>query len=115
MASISTVTTVIAAGEAVSGGINTTTYQVAAILIPADWEPIANVTFQVSADGVTYNDVHDTRGNEIMMAAKPGTAIAIDLTNAAWLTGVGWIKIRAGSRDNPVAQTAQRTLTVFLK
>jgi hypothetical protein len=103
------------AGESLSQGINTGTGQIYAILVPQDWSPTANLTFQISADGTNYCDVFDSRGNEAMMPALPGTAIIPDAANVAWLQAVGWIRLRSGSRKAPVPQEEIRTFTVFTK
>jgi hypothetical protein len=112
-APVTSATVTIAAAGSLSTALNTGASGIAAIMVPAGWSPVANLSFQISADDISFFDVFDDTGNEIMITAKPGTAVIVD--NTTWMQAVSWIKFRSGSRDTPVPQDIQQTLTVFLK
>jgi len=106
---ITSTTTIILAGDSLSAPVDTANGITAALIMPADFEP-ANLTFQISADGITFADLFDGYGNEVMMACRPGTGVRVK-------DGIGstlHLKIRSGTRDHPVPQSADRTFTVIL-
>lgn len=108
---INSITATIAAGESLSSAAQSGTQQVVSILIPSDWDPIAGLSFQISPDNNNYYDVFSNVGSEIIMPAIPGTAIIL---GASWMQAISWFKIRSGTRNYPVKQVGQRTLTIFL-
>src|SRR3954464_9174665 len=59
----------IAAGESLSDALDCTAGPLVRITIPAEFTP-ANLTFQLSSDGVGYNDLYDVHGNEITIVAR---------------------------------------------
>lgn len=87
-------------GESLSDGIDCTSGQIVRITVPQEYTP-GNMTFQVSSDGGLYNDLHDSRGGEIIITAKPDTTIYI---GEPWVRSVGFLKIRSGTSDHPVVQ-----------
>lgn len=81
-----------------------------AISMPAAWTA-ASLTFQVSYDnGVTYQNVYDSNGNEYTVSAAAGSYILLD--PATFIT-LGKFKIRSGTAGSPVNQAADRTLNVI--
>ena len=80
------------------------------LFTPAAWDN-ALLTFQVSEDNITFRDLFDRDGHEIVRAMGINRAINIDpsLTNAAL-----YLKLRSGQRDEPTAQTADRVFTLAL-
>lgn len=88
-------------------------YQVAAIQMPATWAAAA-VTFQASADGVTYQDLYDDSGLEVSVTAVQAHCVALN-TNALNLAALRYIKPRSGTAATPVNQTAGAILTFILK
>jgi len=96
-------------GEALSTVIDCTAGPVQLIVMPDGWDP-ANMTFQVSADGDTFADWFDRGGNEMTVACVAGTAFVpeFDATKAIR------IRIRSGTRDNPIRQSAIRAFTIVL-
>ena len=81
------------------------------IQMPAAWTA-ANLTFQVSFDGTTYQDFYDSAGTEIAVTAAAARFIALDPTN---YFGVRFVKIRSGTSGVPVNQLADRAIIlVFL-
>lgn len=73
----------------------------------------AKLTFQGSADGVTYRDLYDSTPAELEWAASTGDYFA---TLPANLKGVNYLKLRSGTSASPVNQTtAAVTFTLVLK
>ncbi len=81
------------------------------LIMPAAWTA-ANLTFQVSADGIAFADLHDKYDNEIVVTVTANNAYLFDL--ADWIT-FPWLKIRSGTSAVPVNQTASRGLTLLLR
>lgn len=80
------------------------------IFMPAGWDAAA-LTFQTSIDaGVSWHNVMvGSSGAEASLAVAAGQYIAID--DDLWM-GVNLLKIRSGTNALPVAQTADRVLTL---
>lgn len=108
---VTSVTVTILAGQSVSNAADLTTGSLAMMFTPPDWDAGAHLTFQVSEDNVTYRDLFDRDGNEIVRAMGINRAVNIDtaLTNAAL-----WLKLRSGLRDAPIAQSADRVFVLAL-
>jgi hypothetical protein len=104
------VTITIPAGQAVSGTLDLTNGSMMSISAPADWTP-ANVSFLLSADNVTFDNLYDGAGVEIIKPMGPGRAIIID---PSLTVGAIYMKIRSGPASNPVLQAADRTFTVVI-
>jgi len=104
---------IIAAGEALSGGVDCTAGAIVRLTMPAGWSP-ANISFQISTDGNGYNDLVDFDGREIIMPVVPGTAVVVGALSEA-LRAVAFLKIRSGSRTRPVIQDAQRDFAVAIE
>jgi hypothetical protein len=106
------VTFTIPAGQSISGGVDCTEGYLARIQMPPVWTP-ANISFQISDDNINYFDLIDhSNGLEAQVAVIPGTARMFQ--SDLWARGIGWWKIRSGSRDGPIVQTADRVFTVTL-
>jgi hypothetical protein len=101
----------IPAGESLSSALDLTTGSLAQLLSPDVWSPPANISFMLSADGASFQDVYDETGNEIVWAMDAGRAVAIDpvLTSAAT-----FLKLRSGSSTHPIAQDADRTFVCVM-
>ena len=81
------------------------------ISMPAAWTAPAVLTFQVSSDNVTFEDLFDATGHEFMVNVIPGTVVRL---SSAWAVAPLFLKFRSGTRAAPVAQTANRTFTCAL-
>lgn len=90
----------IKAGESLSDGLDCSAGEIVRITIPQEYTP-GNMTFQVSTDGVFFNDLFNTDGEEIQIVAKPNTGIVI---GERWVRSIAHIKFRSGTRDHPVVQ-----------
>ena len=80
----------------------------ASIQMPAAWDA-ANLTFQVSADGTTFQNYFDSAGAgaEIVVGAAASRVIRLVPTDF-W--GIRFLKIRSGTSGLAVNQTADRAL-----
>lgn len=101
-------TVTIANGTSLSPAIDLAGHVLLGIVIPAAWTA-ANVTFQVSADGVTYGNYFDSTGTEITVIAAAGQYLQL---SAATFVGVRFAKIRSGTNSVPVNQGSDRILTL---
>lgn len=111
---------VIAAGEALSSALDCSAGTIVQLFMPADWTP-ANLTFQLSGDGVAYRDFFTSDGVEVLIPVVAGTTIvliegtsSLSQTRLPPFSGAKWLKLRSGPRERPVIQTAQRAFAVML-
>lgn len=99
----------IAAGTALTPEIDMGGKRLARITTPAAWTT-ANLTFQVAPiSGGTFNDLYDSGGTEYTVTAAASRTIIIPLAD---FIGLRFIKIRSGTTGTPVAQAADRILTI---
>lgn len=99
------ITATIPAGDFLSSPVDASTGDPIFVVGPTEWTP-ANVTFQVSGDGVTFGNWFTWDGREVILPYRPGTALP--LTGEILGTKGAHIKLRSGSRDHPVTQEADR-------
>jgi hypothetical protein len=104
---------IIAAGEALSDGLDCRAGQIVRLTMPAGWTP-ANLSFQISTDGQGYNDLVSFDGQEVVMPVVPGSAVVVAPLDQ-YLRAVAFLKIRSGSRTRPVVQEAQRDFAVAIE
>jgi hypothetical protein len=78
-----------------------------AIQMPSTWTA-ADLTFQVSLDGVTFNNLYDDEGNEVKLTVAASRVVAIGEPALMWHSGK--IKLRSGTAALAVDQTAARAL-----
>lgn len=107
--------TIIASGASLSDAIDLGGRQIVSILMPATWTA-ADITFQVSLDGVTYY-TKKSGGAEYKVSDLLGTnPVALDAVDIPYgdFTGFRYLKIRSGTAGSPVNQGGARTLTVGL-
>jgi hypothetical protein len=90
----------IRAGESLSDGADCSAGTIVRITVPQEFTP-SNLTFQVSSDGVLYNDLYTLHGDEITISAKPDTGIVV---YDVWTRSIAFIKFRSGTREHPVKQ-----------
>lgn len=103
---------IIAAGESLSDGVDLTIGELVRITMPGDWVYAGGLTFQISSDGIYYNNLVDRDGKEVTVAVIPGSALVVpvDISRAA-----AFIKFRSGPSQNPVAQPMLREFAVAIK
>ena len=102
----------IAASASLSGAIRLPAgHYLAAIVMPAAWTA-ADLTFQASPAGTTYNNLYDDNGNEVTVTAAASRFIL--LPPAEWYA-MPFLKIRSGTSGAAVNQAAARTLTLVTR
>jgi hypothetical protein len=102
----------IAAGESLSNGVDCTAGTIVRLTMPAAWGG-GNITFAISSDGVFFNDLFDHDGNEFTMRVTPGAAIPLAFDGLTRC--MAHVKIRSGTRDHPIVQTAQRDFAIAIQ
>jgi hypothetical protein len=100
---------IIRAGESLSEGLDLSSGELLRLTMPLDWTP-APLSFQLSSDGIHYNDAFHLSGFEVSMTTVfPNSVIIVpyDVGRA-----IAWLKVRSGTRDKPILQQADRTFAV---
>lgn len=96
----------IANGASLSDAVDLKNNRLSYIQMPGTWTT-ANLTFQVSEDGETYNNLYNDAGTEYTVTAAASQVLRLTLHD--WLA-VRYLKIRSGTAGSPVNQAAARTL-----
>ena len=100
----------IPAGGSITPAVDCTAGRIIQINTPPAWDS-ANITFQVSPNGVAYDDLYLAEGQELMLTCQPDRAIVVRADN--WPAG-RFIKIRSGPSAAPVNQTAARDFVIVI-
>jgi hypothetical protein len=103
-------TATIPAGQSLSGVLDCTSGGPAFLHMPPDWTS-AMLSFQVSFDGVSFNDLFDRTAAELAINVLGGTSVNLDQT--LWKP-VLYLKVRSGVRGNPMPQAADRVITITI-
>jgi hypothetical protein len=103
-------TATILAGQSLSSVLDCTSGGPAFIHMPLDWTS-AMLSFQVSPDGVNFNDLFDRTAAELAINILGGTSLNLDQT--VWKP-VLYLKMRSGVRNNPISQVADRVINVTI-
>lgn len=98
-------------GTSLSNAIDMEALTLVGIHMSALWTT-ANLTFQVSEDGVTYDNLYDRFGNEIVYSVTQARFITIPPSE--WF-GIRFVKIRSGTSSVPVNQGALRSIVLVTK
>lgn len=109
---LSSFTSIIYSGTAVTGSIDTKDQPILAIRIPASWTT-ANLTFQGSQDGTNFFDVYNLYGEEFTVVV--GGASRYVVMGPQEFQWARYIKIRSGTTGTPVNQAADRSLLVITR
>lgn len=106
-------TATISNGTSLSGAVDLGAgARLAGIQMPSAWTS-ASLTFQVSADGITYVNKFDNFGNEITVpSASAAAGNGFNLTPGDW-DGIRYVKVRSGTSGSAVNQGADRALTLI--
>jgi|TARA_Y100000034_G_scaffold135640_1_gene208405 hypothetical protein len=89
--------------------------EVEAIMFPAGWTA-ADLTFLSSnVTGGTFYDVYDSGGTELALTVAASRMIGLTAAHKAVLKALRFVKFRSGDTGTPVAQVAERTLTLVFK
>lgn len=113
---------VIAAGESLSAAVDCSAGAILRLTMPQAWTA-ANLTFQISADGVTYADAYTVDGREALIPVVAGSTIVVATAEnlpgtrslPPDLRGATWLKLRSGPASHPVPQMAQRIFQITLQ
>jgi len=101
------------AGASLTGTINLAGLRLFGLIMPADWTT-ADLTFQMSPDaGMTWANMLDQNGSEILSVGTPNSYITIN--KASDFAPLQYLRIRSGSSSSPVTQTASRVLQLVLR
>lgn len=83
-----------------------------AILMPATWDA-ANLTFQVSNDGVNFQNLYDDGGNEVTVTTAQGRNHGLRFDLCRVFRRWRWLKVRSGTSGAAVNQTADRSIVLL--
>jgi hypothetical protein len=103
---------IIEAGESLSSGLDCSGGTIMRITMPLVWTS-ANLSFQISTDGVDYNDLFNHTGGEIVVPVVPGTAVVL-APLGDYLKAFDYLRVRSGSRLWPVPQAERRQFAVAI-
>ena len=98
---------IIDAGGSLSPAVDLIDTRLFGFQMPSAWTTAA-MTFSVSADGVTYNDLYDDTGAEVNLTVSASKFIV--LSNPQRFLGIRYIKVRSGTTGSAVNQAADRTI-----
>lgn len=101
----------IANGASLSASIDLESQSLVGIHMPATWTA-ANLTFQVSEDGTTFDNLYDVNGVEKTINAAASRYIYV--SPAEWV-GVRFIKVRSGTSAAAVNQGAAANIQLVTK
>jgi hypothetical protein len=112
MCAMDSVAATIANGTSLSGNLNLGGLRLFGIVMPSAWTS-ASLTFLMSPDGgTTWVSMFDINGNELTATVAASHFVALDPTLFA---SVQMLQIRSGTSGAPVAQGANRQLTLVLR
>lgn len=105
-------TTIIADGASLSSAVTLNNRPLLSITVPSGWDD-ANMTFQVSFDGITYYELVDEDGAAVTLIAAASKIVRT--TNLDQWAGYEYLKIRSGTFDTPVTQSGAVTLSLKVR
>jgi hypothetical protein len=100
----------ILSGGSLSGAVDLGEQRAHRLALPAGWTA-APITFQVSYDGVGFNDLYTPDGEYILASGVVGVSRSVTLDQAVFY-GVRHLKIRSGTAVTPVNQAADRVINI---
>ncbi len=100
----------IAAGQSLSDVVDLNGHTAVMLYMPSAWTA-ANLTFQACSNQATAScvNLYDALGAEVTVTAAASRAITLP---PADFTGVRYLRIRSGTSAVPVAQAANRSITI---
>ncbi len=107
-----TMTATIANGASLSSVVDLAGLALVGIEMPAAWTA-ANLTFQAAASAsANVANFYDEMGGEFTASAAASRYIKIDPADFA---GIKYLKVRSGTSGAPVAQGADRSITLVCR
>lgn len=100
---------IIEASASLSEAVDLGLSRLSRISMPASWTT-AKLTFQVSPDGDTYQDLYDYLGIETTVEAAAAREISLDIQP---FLSIRYIKVRSGISATAVAQAARREIKLI--
>jgi hypothetical protein len=108
-----TKTVTILAGQSLSDAFDASSALQLFIVTPADWTG-ANVTMQLSVDGgANFHDFFTPLGEETLFGMQ-GRLDSINFVDISDLPKSAQLKLRSGTRSNPVPQKADRVFKIVV-
>ena len=108
-------TATIAAAASLSDEVAVQGHLTLAFLMPAAWTA-ASITFQGAAtSGGTFGDLYTDTGTEVEITVAASRLVVLTGPEADAVAAVPYLKLRSGTGALPVAQGAERLITVLLK
>lgn len=104
-------TATIASSASLSDAIDLGGTTLSGYIMPATWTA-ANITFQASVDGTNFYNLYDQFGNEVTNVVSTSRFVCLTPSDMA---SIRYIKIRSGSSSTPVAQAAERLITLVTR
>jgi hypothetical protein len=105
-----TYTLTIPANQTFSNGVSIPKGSAPVLLVmPTGWDPAVLLTIQVSLDNTTYIDVMNSDGSPLSTVVHPGTSLLLQ-NQEVWAP---WLKLRSGTREFPVPQSADRVFQLW--
>lgn len=116
MATVTQVIATIPAGEAVSSVIDCTASKPVRMIMPPQWtgESKDILSFLGSFDNIDWYDLVDHSGKSVTISIVPGTMAVLDIIDIS-IKGPQYLKIRAGTANEPSEQAAARAFKVIVQ
>jgi hypothetical protein len=106
-------TVTIAAGTNTSGALRLDEYALFGLVMPAAWTS-ANISFDVSTDGSTYQHLYDEDGSEVTLGVEAGKSYGFSAGFASRFLAWDYVKVRSGVAGSFVNQSgADRAITLL--
>ena len=107
--------TIDTAATALSSGVNLNGLLLCGVTKAGiDWDA-ADITMQISPDGITYYNAYDGAGLEKTISVTTDTTAVHFLLAPSDFAGAKFIKFRSGTSATPVQQTEPQTLYISMR
>jgi hypothetical protein len=100
----------IQAGQSLSNSANLQGRQIVGLLVPLGL-PSTCITFQLSQGANDFHDLYSIRGDLLKIYPVPGARLVFDTD---WALIADFMKIRTGTPDDPIVQTAVRVFKTLI-
>lgn len=104
-------TATIANGASLSDALDLGTLRPGRLVMPAAWTAAA-ISFDVSADGVTYGPLYDQYGVEVSISSANAVASRQIVLDPPLFLSVRYLKVRSGLNGAAVNQGAARAIGI---
>ena len=104
-------TATIANGGSLSGAVDLDGLRPARLVMPSAWTAAA-ISFDVSADGVTYGPLYDQYGTEVTISSANAVASRQIILDPTLFMSVRYLKVRSGTNGSTTNQGAERSIVI---